>query len=92
MLATLDTGPELDPVDPERLDAELAADEADRATGARAFDLVDVHDGVRHDYIRKTPKVVSGTGALAAAASPSASTWRVSSGSMIPSSQSRAVE
>ena len=43
-------------------------------------------------YIRKTPKVVSGTGALAAAASPSASTRRVSSGSMIPSSQRRAVE
>ena len=43
-------------------------------------------------YIRKTPNVVSGTGAFAAAARPSASTRRVSSGSMIPSSQSRAVE
>src|SRR5581483_9264718 len=43
-------------------------------------------------YIRKTPNVVSGIGALRAAASPSARTRRVSSGSMIPSSQSRAVE
>jgi hypothetical protein len=43
-------------------------------------------------YIRKTPNVVSATGAFAAAARPSASTRRVSRGSMIPSSQRRAVE
>ena len=43
-------------------------------------------------HIRNTPKVVSGTGAFAAAARPSARTRRVSRGSMIPSSQSRAVE
>src|SRR5262249_60146436 len=43
-------------------------------------------------YIRKTPKVVSGIGAFSAAEIPSASTRRVSSGSIIPSSQSRAVE
>src|SRR5262249_28592214 len=43
-------------------------------------------------YIRKTPKVVSGTGAFSAAEMPSASTRRVSSGSMIPSSHRRAVE
>jgi sarcosine oxidase subunit beta len=44
------------------------------------------------DYILKTPNVVSGTGALRAAARPRARTRRVSSGSMMPSSQRRAVE
>jgi hypothetical protein len=43
-------------------------------------------------YIRKTPNVVSGIGAFRLAAIPSARTFLVSSGSMIPSSQSRAVE
>src|SRR5215217_4928747 len=43
-------------------------------------------------YIRKTPKVDSGTGAFSAAEIPSARTRRVSRGSMIPSSQRRAVE
>ena len=43
-------------------------------------------------HIRKTPNVVSGIGAFSDAAIPSAITLRVSSGSMIPSSQSRAVE
>ena len=43
-------------------------------------------------HMRNTPKVVSGTGAFAAAARPRARTRRVSRGSMIPSSQSRAVE
>ena len=43
-------------------------------------------------YIRKIPKVVSGIGALSAAEIPSAITLRVSTGSTIPSSQSRAVE
>ncbi len=43
-------------------------------------------------YIRKIPKVVSGMGAFRAAEMPSAITLRVSTGSMIPSSQRRAVE
>ena len=43
-------------------------------------------------YILNTPNVVSGIGALRAAEIPRASTRRVSSGSMIPSSHSRAVE
>src|SRR3954454_7319915 len=43
-------------------------------------------------HIRKMPNVVSGIGAFNAEASPSASTRRVSSGSMTPSSQRRAVE
>ena len=45
----------------------------------------------RGGYIRKTPKRVSRGGALRAAESPSASTVRVSAGSMIPSSQRRAL-
>ena len=44
------------------------------------------------DYILKTPKTVSGIGAFSAAEIPSASTRRVSSGSMTPSSHRRAVE
>src|SRR5579862_2230683 len=43
-------------------------------------------------HIRNTPKRVSRGGAYAAHSSPIASTWRVSSGSITPSSQSRAVE
>src|SRR5581483_8557636 len=43
-------------------------------------------------YIRKTPNVVSGMGALRAAERPRASTRLVSSGSMMPSSHRRAVE
>jgi RNA polymerase sigma factor (sigma-70 family) len=43
-------------------------------------------------YIRKTPKVVSGIGAFNAAEIPSATTRRVSTGSITPSSQRRAVE
>ena len=42
-------------------------------------------------YIRKTPNLVSGIGAWSAASIPSDRTRRVSSGSMTPSSQSRAV-
>ena len=42
-------------------------------------------------YIRKTPAFVSGIGALAAVAKASVSVARVSAGSMIPSSHSRAV-
>jgi hypothetical protein len=43
-------------------------------------------------HIRNTPKRVSFGGALRAAESASASTMRVSAGSMMPSSHSRAVE
>src|SRR2546429_5873860 len=43
-------------------------------------------------HMRKMPKVVSGIGALRAAEIPRARTRRVSRGSMMPSSQSRAVE
>lgn len=42
-------------------------------------------------HMRKTPNWVSGIGALSAAAMPSPSTVRVSAGSMMPSSHSRAV-
>src|SRR6266542_4734839 len=55
----------------------------------------DTQDGtvtrdVEHSrYILNTPNVVSGMGALSAAAIPSASTWRVSTGSITPSSQRR---
>jgi len=83
---------DLEPVDPERLDAEFAPHEVHRAAGAGAFDLVHVNHRVTHGYILNTPKVVSAMGAFSAAAIPRASTRRVSSGSMIPSSQSRAVE
>ena len=54
--------------------------------------VVQAPDQDARDHIRKTPNVVSGIGALSAAARPSASTRRVSSGSMMPSSHSRAVE
>ena len=47
---------------------------------------------VAPSYIRKMPNFVSGIGAFSAAEIPSASTRRVSSGSMIPSSHRRAVE
>ena len=43
-------------------------------------------------HIRNTPKVVGSIGAREAASRPSASTLRVSSGSITPSSQRRAVE
>ncbi len=44
-----------------------------------------------YDYMRNTPKVVSGIGAFSEADSASASVSRVSSGSMTPSSHRRAV-
>src|SRR4029453_4117814 len=68
---------ELEPVDPEGLDAELASHEADGAARPRAFELVHVDLAVAH-YMRKMPKVDSGTGAFNAAEIPSASTRRVS--------------
>ena len=91
VLVADDVRAELEPVDPEGLDAQLAADEADGPAGPRALELVHVDLAVAH-YIRKMPKVDSGTGAFSAAEIPSASTRRVSRGSMIPSSQRRAVE
>jgi hypothetical protein len=48
--------------------------------------------GARHRYIRNTPYFVAPTGAFAAAERPSASVRRVSAGSMMPSSHSRAEE
>ena len=84
-------GPSSNQLIPKASTPSCAADEADGAAGTRALELVDVELAVAH-YIRKMPKVDSGTGAFSAAEIPSASTRRVSSGSMIPSSQSRAVE
>ncbi len=52
----------------------------------------DPEPDVPNRYIRKTPNGVSGIGALSAADSPSARTIRVSTGSITPSSHSRAVE
>jgi hypothetical protein len=43
------------------------------------------------NYILNTPNFVSGTGAFIAADKPSASTLRVSAGSMMPSSHKRAL-
>src|SRR5262249_50034918 len=45
---TLGVRRQVEPVDAERLDAELAADEVHRAAGARAFDVFDVNDRVTH--------------------------------------------
>ena len=58
--------------------------ECSRSTSSTAPDAV--------GYMRKMPNCVSGIGALSAAEIPRARTRRVSSGSMIPSSHSRAVE
>jgi hypothetical protein len=63
------------------IDAELHLNGPDRRLG---------DGGASH--IRKMPNLVSGIGAFNAAEIPSASTRRVSAGSMIPSSQSLAVE
>ena len=80
--------------DGDGLDPELAAG-AEDAHG----DLASIRDEQLADrafergaHMRKIPNRVSGIGASSAAEMPSASTCRVSSGSMIPSSQSRAVE
>ena len=48
VLAAAHVGPELEPVDPEGLHAELAPDEADGAARALALHLLDVHDAVAH--------------------------------------------
>src|SRR5580765_1603773 len=60
--------------------------ELDHDPPAEGFDFEPVA------HIRKMPNFVSRIGAFSAAEIPSASTRLVSSGSMIPSSQSRAVE
>src|SRR5438105_4891007 len=41
----------LEPVDPERLDAELPAHEPDRAAGSGCLDVVDVHHRVAHSAL-----------------------------------------
>jgi hypothetical protein len=48
VLAPDDVRPELEPVDAERLDAELTAHEPDRASGTGGLDVVDVRQRVAH--------------------------------------------
>ena len=62
------------------------------AQDARRAALPEAAEPRPRAYIRKTPKVVSGMGAFSAAEIPSATTRRVSTGSITPSSQRRAVE
>ncbi len=76
--------------DRDRRDPELPAGAEDTHR-----DLAAVRDQQLADlaaHMRKTPNCVSGIGACSAAEIPSASTRRVSRGSRIPSSQSRALE
>jgi DNA-directed RNA polymerase specialized sigma24 family protein len=70
----------------------IARDVCRRRYRARALRPLEVELRADLSYMRKTPKVVSGIGAFRLAEIPSASTRRVSSGSRMPSSQSRAVE
>ncbi len=63
-----------------------------RAISPRFATRTDENTRDRCRYIRNTPNGVDGIGALRAADSPRPSTIRVSTGSMIPSSQRRAVE
>jgi RNA polymerase sigma factor (sigma-70 family) len=72
-------------------DLGRATAEAQREVG-RVVTRVQAAPQRATSYIRKIPKAVSGIGALSAAEMPSAITLRVSTGSTIPSSQSRAVE
>jgi hypothetical protein len=92
VLPALGVGRKDEVVDAERLRPCGAAHLAHHPARTFAREMVDVHDVEAHRYIRKTPNVVSGIGAFSAAEIPRARTRRVSSGSMIPSSQSRAVE
>src|SRR5579859_1006101 len=48
VLEPLGAGRELEPVDPERLAAELAADEPHGSARACALDVRDVHDRIAH--------------------------------------------
>jgi hypothetical protein len=43
---------DLEPVDPERLEAELATDETDSAARPGGLDLLDVDDAVPHQSLR----------------------------------------
>ena len=76
-------------IDGDRRDAH-----APRGAGDAAGDLAAIGDqeGAEHRaYIRNTPKRVGSIGAFNAADSARPSTRRVSAGSMMPSSHSRAV-
>ncbi len=96
VLEALRSGRQIELVDTEGRDAERPAHLAERAVATLAgLDVGAVDDCIAHAFllhIRKTPKVVSGIGALRLAAIPRARARRVSSGSRIPSSHSRAVE
>src|SRR6185312_11324234 len=48
VLTAAHVGPELEPVDAERLHAELPADEANGTAGSFALDLLDVDHAVAH--------------------------------------------
>jgi hypothetical protein len=52
VLVALGVRRQLEPVDPERLDAELASDEAHRAARAGGLDVVDVHNRIAHERDR----------------------------------------
>ena len=90
-------GGELEPVDPERLARRARAGRtAPRRPGpsprsSRRRRSIS-HSATLASTSGRRRSVVSGIGAFSAAEMPSASTRRVSSGSMMPSSQSRAVE
>ena len=103
VLATGYAGRDREVVEAERLSAQCAPDLLDRAPRPLTFQSIDIDEAISHclsytlarrrlGYILKTPNLVCGMGAFSAADSPSASTRRVSRGSMTPSSQSRAVE
>ena len=76
-----------------RTDRHRANAEAARRPDDTNGDLAAIgnEDLVEHVYIRKTPNVVRSIGAFIAAEMPSPSTMRVSTGSMMPSSHSRAL-
>jgi hypothetical protein len=78
-------------VQSERLRAQRAPNLAHGAARPFALERVDIDERVAH-HILKTPNLVSRIGAFNEADNPSARTRRVSSGSITPSSQSRAVE
>ncbi len=82
-------------VDGNRPDAEGAQRPDDPAGDLAAVgnkDSVEKYSVFHGNHILKRPKEVSGSGALAQTSSARPRTRRVSAGSMMPSSQSRAVE
>ena len=79
-------------VDGDAADFGLAAGADDAARDFAPIRDEDAGKLWHRSHILKMPKCGSGTGALAAAASPMPSTRRVSRGSMMPSSHSLAVE